>query len=303
LGKCSTSTISRDIDFMRARQFAPIEYSAKKRGYYYEEKTFRIPGSFTTAEDMQAVGIVKNLLSAYSGSPVYDAAKQLLDAVTAPLADKENPGWFENRITVPQPATAVVQGDVWSIIICALKKNRVIEFEYRGAKDDMYKKRRVRPYQLLSDSGAWLLYGYAEERGAVRIFSLSRIKNAALTKDKFTLPDDFDFRANTGGSHFGVYIGQKKYRFRVEFYDEAALFASERNWADDQRVTEQDGGVVISFTSSQLEKVLEWVLSQGGNAKPAAPRILVDLWKAHIKQMQKCAECAEGDADNEFCDN
>jgi predicted DNA-binding transcriptional regulator YafY len=290
LDTCSTSTISRDIDFMRERQFAPIAYNAKRRGYYYEEKTFRIPGSFATAEDMQAVCIVKNLLAMYNGSPVYEAAKQLLDTITAPLADKENPGWFENRIVVPQPAASAVQGDVWGAVLCALKENRVMEFDYRGANDDGYKRRRVRPYQLLFDSGAWFVYGYAEERRAIRIFLLSRMKNAATADDTFMLPCDFDFRANIGGSHFGVYIGQKKYRFRITFYGDAALSVRERNWADDQRVEERDGGVVVGFTSSQFEKVLEWVLSHGGNAKPLAPRILVESWKAHIEQMKKCAE-------------
>jgi predicted DNA-binding transcriptional regulator YafY len=303
LETCSTSTISRDTDFMRERQFAPIAYNAKKRGYYYEEKTFRIPGSFATAEDMQAICIVKNLLAMYNGSPVYEAAKQLLDTITAPLADKKNPNWFENRIVAPQPAVSVVQNDVWDAITRSLKENRVIEFDYRGANDDEYKRRRVRPYQLLFDSGAWLVYGYAEERRAIRIFLLSRMKNVSPAADTFLLPCDFDFRANTGGSHFGVFVGQKKYHFRITFYDEAARFVRERVWADDQRVKENDDGVVISFTSSQFEKVLEWVLSQGCSAKPLAPQVLVDAWKEQIRQMQKCAECAEGDADNEFCDN
>ena len=34
----SMATVSRDIEFMRSRLYAPIEYDAYKRGYYYMEK-------------------------------------------------------------------------------------------------------------------------------------------------------------------------------------------------------------------------------------------------------------------------
>ena len=42
-GKVSISTIGRDIDFLRDRFNAPIEYDAYHRGYYYTEKTYRFP--------------------------------------------------------------------------------------------------------------------------------------------------------------------------------------------------------------------------------------------------------------------
>lgn len=35
--KLSTATISRDIDFLRGRFHAPIEYDSSKKGYYYSE--------------------------------------------------------------------------------------------------------------------------------------------------------------------------------------------------------------------------------------------------------------------------
>jgi predicted DNA-binding transcriptional regulator YafY len=70
----SMSSISRDIDFMKNSLGAPIEYDAQRRGYYYSEKTFRLPGSFTTTENMQALGMAKTLLSLYRDTPLYDAA-------------------------------------------------------------------------------------------------------------------------------------------------------------------------------------------------------------------------------------
>jgi hypothetical protein len=65
------------------------------------------------------------------------------------------------------------------------------------------------------------------------------------------------------------------------------VFASERQWAADQKITEIDGGVTVEFTSTQFDKVLKWVLSCGYNAVPQKPKKLVDEWKRHIREMKK----------------
>jgi len=285
--KVSVSTISRDIEFMRDFLYAPIEYDALNRGYYYSEKTYRVPGTFTSAEDMQAIGIVKNLLSLYKDTPVYGAARQLLESITAPLSDRENPRWFENRIVVPPAASATVDRLVWNTITEALRKNRVITFNYQSVWDEEQKPRKVHPYQLLFDAGVWFLYGYSQERKAIRLYSLSRIKNVVITDSSFTLPKDFSYLDNSSGSYFGVFSGSKKEKYRIAFYEDAVPWVKERQWAADQKITQTGDAAVISFTSTQYEKVLEWVLSRGCSAQPLAPEQLVKDWKWHIQEMRK----------------
>jgi predicted DNA-binding transcriptional regulator YafY len=158
-----------------------------------------------------------------------------------------------------------------------------------GAYDEHYKIRRVRPYQLLFDTGVWYLYGFAEERKGIRLFSLCRIKNISLTKYRFPLPKDFDYRDKSAG-FFGVFTGQKKYRFKIAFYDYSAVWVKDRKWAEDQKIKEADDGVIITFTSTQFDKVVEWVLSRGCTAFPLEPEPLVDVWRQNIEEMQKMAD-------------
>jgi predicted DNA-binding transcriptional regulator YafY len=286
----SMSSISRDIEFMRDSLGAPIEYDPLHRGYYYSEKTFRLPGSFTTVENIQALGMAKTLLSLYRDTPLYSAAKNLIESITAPLVDQKNPDLYENRIVVPPVAASPVDPEIWNIITSGLRNNAVIEFDYQGVWDGGFKHRRVRPYQLLFDTGIWYLYGFAEERKAVRIFILSRIKNSSLTKASFTLPPNFDYCSRADGSNFGIFAGEKMHRYSIAFYDESILWVRERKWAADQLIEERDGGVVITFTSTQHSKVLEWVLSRGCTAKPLEPKHLVKQWKQHIEEMGKLAK-------------
>jgi len=231
--------------------------------------------------------MARSIFSLYRETPLYEASRQLLENITTPMETDGNNDWLENRITVPPIASAKIKSDIWNVIIAGLKGNRVITFDYKGTWDDEYLNRKVRPYQLLFDSGVWYLYGFAEERKATRIFSLSKIKNAQLTKDVFTLPKNFKYADFSGESYFGVFIGQEKQRFIVDIYEDSIPFAEERQWAADQKITEKDDCITIEFTSTQYYKVLRWVLSCGCNAIPKFPKKLVNDWKWHILEMRK----------------
>ncbi|MCL2193366.1 MAG: WYL domain-containing protein [Treponema sp.] len=288
---CETtiSTINRDLAFMREQLRAPIKYDFFNRGFYYTEKTFRLPAGFTTADDLLALSMAKSIFSLYKETPLYEASNNLLQSILTPIAFNDNHGWQEDRIVVPKIASAKVDLAVWETVIYGLKENIVIVFDYKGMRGDESQKRRVRPYQLLFDSGVWYLYGFAEERKATRIFSLSRMTNTERTDCAFSLPTDFRYADFTGDSYFGVFVGQEKMRFAVDCYGDAVTFATERQWAADQKIAEIDDGVRIEFTSTQYDKVLKWVLSCGCNAVPQKPRDLVDDWKWHLKEMRKLA--------------
>lgn len=286
-----TATIYRDIEYMRYMLNAPIEYSAKERGWYYTEKTFRLPARFAAANDMLALGMAKSLVSLYKNTPLYESAVRLLNDITAPLSpddneDGERTAWYEKRIIVPPVASAPVNPETWDVVVDAMKENRVIAFEYKGNADDEYKTRLVRAYQLLFDTGVWFLYGYAEERSAIRIFSLSRMKNVSITNESFKLPEDFDYCTQNDGSYFGIFTGEKRF-FKIAFSELAAKDIQNRLWAKDQKITEleDDEGITIEFTSTQYGKVLSWVLSFGSGASPVEPLELVEQWKENILEL------------------
>ena len=286
----SITTIGRDIEYMKDLMNAPIDYDAKHRGYYYTKKNFRIPMGFSGADELLALSMAKNILALYRDTPIYDSACQLLDSITAPLADDGDSGWYENRIVLPQTPTSPVPPDIWNLITAALRENRVLVFDYKATYDETEKTRRVRPYQLLFDTGVWYLYGFSEERKGIRVYSLGRIKNLILTKDRFPLPNDFDYRTGSSGSYFGVFTGQKKYRYKIAFYDYSVPWVMDRKWADDQKITETDDGIIISFTSTHFEKVAEWVLSRGSTACPLEPESFVSYWRSEINEMKKMAK-------------
>ena len=84
-----------------------------------------------------------------------------------------------------------------------------------------------------------------------------------------------------------MFISSQVDRYEIEFYGSARSYVKSFVWVENQEITDIEERDVtrISFTSSQYLPLLEWVLSQGKNAKPLAPQWFVDRWKEEIRGM------------------
>jgi predicted DNA-binding transcriptional regulator YafY len=280
-----TATIHRDIEFMRVRMGAPIEYDAQHRGFYYTDTTYRLPGGFATESDLMALGMVKTILTLCKNTPLFESASHLLEGLVAPLKTGKNTSWIDKRIVVPPAPEAIISVEIWHTVIDGLRENKILEFDYWGAKDETYRKRRIHTYQLVFDNGRWCLFAWAEDRREVRLFSLSRMRGSRKTGEGFKLPADYDFCSKTGGTFFGMYHGDTVRHYRIRFSGMALPTTKERKWADDQAITEDDAGLTLGFSSTQYSNILAWVLSFGQYAVPVEPKELVAEWRENVRKM------------------
>jgi hypothetical protein len=65
------------------------------------------------------------------------------------------------------------------------------------------------------------------------------------------------------------------------------VWVRERQWAADQVIEASAACVILDFTSTQYEKVLEWVLARGSCAVPLEPPELVADWREEVRAMVK----------------
>jgi proteasome accessory factor B len=105
----------------------------------------------------QAAGTAVLKLSAAGGDPDWNALLGL-----------------EPRVGATEPAFA----DLWA----AVRDRHPVSFDYRGPKDPTPARRRVEPWGLLSRGGRWYLVGADRDRGAARVFRVSRV-NGPVTRD------------------------------------------------------------------------------------------------------------------------
>ncbi len=288
----SIPTISRDIEFLRDRFQAPIEYDSKKRGYYYIGD-YDMPLNSVSVQDLFTLTTAKALLSQYEDSPLYKNLCETIELLN--ISQNTYNTEFIERIAVPPTPKVMINKDIWNLIYNAMQENHVIEFDYLARSNKKTKKRRVHAYQILFDEGRYFLFGYSEERKAERLFSLSRISNVEIQEEKFKLPKDYEFASRCGGGKFGAFISKDVKKYKIYFYGYSRNHIKDCLWADDQKIIDydEDDTTEIQFSSSQSNKVLEWVLSHGAEAQPIAPKSFVKKWKEEIYAMLESIESIE----------
>lgn len=300
----SRATIYRAIELMKLELNAPIERDPKSKGFYYTDRTYRLPTVFTTGQEMFAVAILQNMVSNLKGTPVYESAKKVLETIQKSTV--KNPGlvkwnadnrfsestdleWTSNKYVFLDDCRIDISEKNWNIIGKALKENIIIKFDYSGIWKTEKTQRRVQPYQAVFSNGTWYLWCWDLPKKAFRLFQIPRMSNIKLTADKFIVPSDADFKMHSSGV-FGAFMGETKkpVEFKAQFYDEACEFIRDRKWGDNQKIEEQeDGSIILSFRGNQLYPFLKLILGFGCNARPLAPKQLVDEWEIHVKEMVK----------------
>lgn len=283
------STISRDIEFLRDRFYAPIEYDFVRKGYYYTEK-FEMPLNNISPEKIQTLFAAKHLLEHFKNSPIYDEISKIIDFLTDTNINYDSE--FLDRIAVPPVPEFIVDKEILKKIYEALKLDLIVEFDYKGRWNQELSHRRVHPYQLILDDGKYYLYGFSEERNDTRIFSLGNMQNFVITNSSFVLPSGYEFQNHCGGGKFGSFTSKTTEKYKIEFYKYSRPMIKSCIWADDQILEDDDERdcTTLTFTSSQGFKIEELILSQGMYAKPLEPQWLVETWTKHVKGMCNLAE-------------
>ncbi|MBQ1661123.1 MAG: transcriptional regulator [Treponema sp.] len=293
---CSINTIYKDIGKLEEVYKAPVTSEPKYGGYYYSNPAWRFPlEDEMFGDNLSILSSAKILLAHFENTPLYGDIEKKLNSICRTQDDTP----LLNRIALaPSPnATARVKQETWEIIKEALRHNTVIRFRYRNNNWDPDLEQQIihlRPYQLLIDEGKNIIYGFMEEKKAIRLFYLSNMYEISDTKKKFELPADFDFKNHCGKSHFGAFTRYEPRKYKIAFYEDAIEEIRMGNWADDQEITEdvdEDGNerIVMTFTSAQDMRILDWVFQNKAYAKPLEPESLVTRWKFNVQVMAQMA--------------
>ncbi len=284
----SSKTIQRDLDYLRYQLDAPLEYSAKKRGYYYTEPRFQLPAMDVKESDLFAIYLAEKLLSQYEGTPVYHNLCQVFQKIEDSLPSKTSlgPGSDFSRFSFFSAAQTMIRPGIWQAVFEGLRTLHSIDITYQlPGSTKAPRPRRIDPYHGVRFEGDWYVIAYCHLRQDIRTFSLARITDATLGKDTFTIPEDFDFQA-ISASHFGVHWSDDETLVRIRFSKEVAPYIKERSWHDSQQITdEEDGSLILELTVSHLFELKKWLLSWGSQAQVLEPAELVGEMAAEVRAM------------------
>jgi proteasome accessory factor BC len=168
----------------------------------------------------------------------------------------------------------------------AIFRRKTIIFDYYTMERDALGTRKVDPYQLLYQGGQFYVVGRAHERGAIRVFRLSRIRGkigyATKAEHDFQRPADFDPRAYANRIHwqFGDSVGT------AEIWISARIaWQIERHFGryGEMRLDGDDGDRVFVTPYANSRQLIAWALGLGEHARILGPAELVDELRDRVQ--------------------
>ena len=282
----SSKTIQRDLIYMRYQLNAPIEYSARHRGYYYTEPNYKLPAISIKESDLFAIYLAEKLMAQYEGTPIYNNLCSVFRKIEDSLPDRTllDLEKGHDRFTVFPTSSTVIKPGIWEMVAEAIRLLCRIEVLYKtpGSEPTL---RKIDPYHGVRFEGDWYVVAFCHLRKEIRTFSLARMISVKKLLDTFQIPATFDFHKLTG-SHFGVHWSENEFNVKIRFNRAVAGYINERQWHPNQRIEENpDGSVVLSLTVNHLLELKRWILSWGEMAQVIAPRSFVDEVKTAIDDM------------------
>ncbi|MEV4740766.1 WYL domain-containing protein [Streptomyces sp. NPDC049555] len=151
-------------------------------GYLARRDSNRLPPITLDVEEAAALGLAAKVWQQARLAGAASGALQKLRAAGMPLAeDPVGAGALETRIPVHEAA--------FEPLMLAARDRRVVVFDYRKANAARPEQRQVEPWALECWRGHWYLAGYDRDRGAERVFRLSRITGRVRSRAlAFTAP-------------------------------------------------------------------------------------------------------------------
>ena len=271
----------------------PIDGIAEQENYSLRPENFHLPAIAFSDPELAALQTALTLLDgefAYA-EPLRLALQQITWGRPSPLSTPD-------QGAVALGITASAGGHDLSHrllkIETAIFRNKTITFDYYTMERDQTGPRKVDPYHLLFQGGQFYLLGHAHERGAVRVFRLSRIRGkvayATKAEHDFKRPADFDPRGYA--SRAAWQFGDELATAELEISDRIA-WQIERHFGrygeiagipDSPGAPQAVSGDRIFRTPyANVRQIASWVLGLGEHVRVLGPTELVDEVKARAR--------------------
>lgn len=273
----SASTIEKDLFAMREEMDAPIAYSVKHRGYYYEEQGFSINKQPFSEDDRASIQFALSTLAQFKETPLFQQFGSELSRVMNQVkvnfddADRTTPSFiqFEKRLAT--------KGDEYlQPLIQAIKNGNIVYFSYESFVSQVKKQRKVTPLLLKEYDGRWYLISYDLVKEKVITYALDRISDLDCTENKGEKPHQFNpdryFKYSVG-----ITASDNSLPEHIVFKATtvAAKYILSQPFHESIEVLEEDeSAVLIQLNAMVSEELIRVLLSYAGELTVIEPQTL-----------------------------
>lgn len=277
----SRATAGRDIQYMRDRLHAPIEWDSVRRGYFYDVAyqsgpEFSLPGLWFNASEIHSILILDHFLS--NIQPV-----GLLDIHLRPLRERleqllgsgdHTAEEIRAAIRIARSVSRELSPKYFQICASAVLKRMRLKLTHFHRGRNSLMEREVSPQRLAYYRGNWYLDTWCHLRNALRSFAVDAIEDAesAIAPYKRISDDELDESTRSG---YGIFAGRKTQIARLLFTSRARRWVEREVWHAEQEGEHTSAGeYVLKVPFSHERELVMDILRHGSDVRVLSPESL-----------------------------
>ena len=278
----SRATLVRDLEYLRNRLGAPIEYDRGGGGYRLAESQrgarHELPGLWFDERELYSLLMAHQLLSGLDADgtlsrhlqPLLERIHQLLGSGDASL----DSATLMKRVKIIHAARRPVPSRFFERVAEALLQRRRLHLRYLSRGRGEVGEREVSPQRLVHYRNTWYLDAWCHRVGGLRRFALDAIEDAtALPSRARDLPMQPLQQAMDAG--YGIYAGGTRQLATLRFAPQAAAWISREEWhVEQQGRWLADGHYELQLPYVDDTELVMDLLRQGDEVEVLAPPAL-----------------------------
>lgn len=285
--EATRNTVTRDFEYLRDTLGAPLEYVREQNGHRYnpEAPVFEMPGFWMNPGELYALlaceQLLENVQPGLLASRLAPLKSRIRNLLGSTGHDAER---VSERIHIQPLQSRTTPHPVFDPVAEATLDGRAMQLTYSNRSDARHAERSVHPQRLLHYRSNWYLLAWCEQAGALRLFSLDRIRLPRVTDQPARRVPEQTLDQHTG-SGFGIFGGQHKAVAHLRFNEHAARWVAEELWHADQQGEWKEDGFHLQVPYSDSRELTMEILRYGPDVEVLGPEELREEVAGRVRAM------------------
>jgi len=298
----SRATLKRDLEYLRSRLGAPIEYDAALNGYRfgsaYAGPKHELPGLWFDETELYSLLMAQQLLAGLDSDGLLSRHLQpLLDRIHHLLASGQGEAGADQlrqRVKIVGALRRPVPSRFFERVSAAVLRRQRLHLRYLTRARREVGEREVSPQRLVHYRNTWYLDAWCHRVDALRRFALDAVEEATLLDRPAREVAMARVQAEMDAG-YGIYAGGRRRWALLRFDAQAAQWASREEWHPDQQGRWlPDGSYELRLPYVDDTELVMDVLRQGEQVQVLSPPELVAAVRRRLSAAARRYEDAGG---------
>jgi predicted DNA-binding transcriptional regulator YafY len=275
------STIEKDLFAMRMEHDAPIKYSRKHEGYFYEDPDYTINDIPLSEDELESIRFAVQTLQQFQEVPYFKEFGSAIDKIATRVAVAGTEGNETSAFIGFETAYSSIGNQWLPLLLTAIQEKKTCHFTYASFKSGIAKERNVLPVYLKEYRNRWYLISFDLEKSDWITYALERMDGLVVNEAQHLLKEAFN-----PSSFFAETIGittEKKAaeRIALRVNDIASKYIESQPLHSSQ---EKIGTNQFVLTVQINEELIRTLLGFMGELQIISPAHLVQTWNERIQK-------------------